>query len=130
MFDKSVHILKEMTLVVYQDLLTGASISPKAMMHFPLFQIPPIFEKLSESLENFQNFTFSRQISPFSSDDLFLVIDHIFRISPIFPISVPFPSVLRKLLFPPYFDKFPPVLEKFTCFLHTLCVFRFPLLLP
>src|SRR6218665_1898310 len=46
----------------------------------------------------------------------------------IFAVSVHFPPVSRKLLFPPYFDKFPPpVLHKFTCFLHTLRVFRFPL---
>src|SRR6218665_494340 len=45
---------------------------------------------------------------------------------PIFPIFSTYPSVSRKLLFPPYFQKFPPVLEKFTCFLHTLCVFRLP----
>jgi len=43
------------------------------------------------------------------SDDLFLVIDQKFRIPPIFPVSVHFPPVSRKLLFPPYFDKFPPL---------------------
>ena len=53
---------------------------------------------------------------------LFLVIDHKFRISPIFPVSVHFLPVSRKLLFPPTFKNFLPVLEKFTCFLHTLCV--------
>src|SRR6218665_929064 len=70
---------------------------PEAMMHFPtLFQIPPIFEKFSDSVENFRNFTFSRKISPFSSakisDDhflFFLVIDHKFPIFPtIFPVLV------------------------------------------
>ena len=54
---------------------TGASIPPEAMVHFPLFQIPPIFEKFSDSVENFQNFSFSREISRISSakisDDLF-----------------------------------------------------------
>jgi len=69
------------------------------------------------------------------SDDLLLVIDHKFRIfplfskfPPIFPVSVNFTPVSPKLLFPPYFYKFPPVFEKFTCFLHTY-VFRFPLTL-
>src|SRR6218665_314753 len=67
---------------------------PEAMMHFPLFQIPPIFEKVSDSVENF-------------------------------PCFSTFPPVSRKLLFPPTFTN-PSVLEKFTCCLHTLCVFRFP----
>src|SRR6218665_73145 len=58
----------------------------------------------------------------------FLVIAHKFRIfPPIFTVSIHFPPVSRKLFFPPYFDKFSlPVLDKFTCFLHTLRVFRFP----
>src|SRR6218665_3612413 len=101
------------------------------MMHFPsVSNFPHIFEKIS--VEHFQNFTFSRKISRiFSSakisDDLFLVIDHKFRISPLLSLfQYIFPPVSQKLLFPPSFDKFPSVFEKFTCFLHTLCVFRFP----
>src|SRR6218665_2614620 len=46
------------------------------------------------------------------------------NLSPIFPVSVHFPPFSRKLLFPPTLTNF--VLEKFTGFLHTLCVFRFP----
>src|SRR6218665_1440416 len=43
---------------------------------------------------------------------------------PIFAISVHFPPVSRKLFFPPSsLQIFPPVLGKFTCFLHTLRVF-------
>src|SRR6218665_3546872 len=105
---------------------------PETMIHFPpCFRFPPIFEKISDSVENFPNFTFSRTIFPFSSakisHDLFLVIDHKFRISPLFfHASVHFPSVSRKLLFPPTFTNFPPVFEKVTCFLHAFCVFRFP----
>src|SRR6218665_1637412 len=45
---------------------------------------------------------------------------------PIFPVSVHFPSVSRKLLFPPTLTNFPSVLDKFTCFLHILRVFSFP----
>ena len=52
---------------------------------------------------------------------IFLVIDQKFRISP--HIS---PPASRKLLFPPTFQHFPPVLQKFTYFLHAFCVFRFP----
>jgi len=89
----------------------------------PCFRFPPIFEKFPYFVENFQNFTFSRKISPFSSakisDDLFLVVDHKFQYtSPLF----------REIFYSPYFDKFPPVFEKFPCFLHTLCVLRSPLL--
>ena len=62
-------------------------------MHFPLFQIPPIFEKVSGSVDNF-------------------------------PCFSTFPPVSRKLLFPPTFTN-SPVFVTFTCFLHTLCVFRF-----
>src|SRR6218665_3296119 len=37
---------------------------PETMMHFPLFQISPLFsKKCSNSYEHFQNFTFSRKIS-------------------------------------------------------------------
>src|SRR6218665_2466783 len=96
------------------------------------FQIPPIFGKFSDSEENFHNFTFSRKISSFSfaeiSDDLFLVIDHKFRISPLFsPIQYISSSVSRKLLLPPYFDKFPPpVLDKLTCFFTYFTCISFP----
>ena len=37
---------------------------PETMMHFtPVSDFPPIFEKFSDSEENFHNFAFSRQIS-------------------------------------------------------------------
>jgi len=90
-------------------------------MHFPLFQISPLFSK------NFQTGKFSQKISRFPSakisDDLsFLVIDHKFRISPLFSLFQYISPFSRKLLFPPTFKNSPPVLEKFTCFLHTLCI--------
>ena len=69
---------------------SGASILPEATMHFPLFLIPPISENLSDSVENYPNFTFSRKIFRFSSakisDDLFLVVDYKFLISPLFSL--------------------------------------------
>src|SRR6218665_1669285 len=101
-------------------------------MHFPaLFQISPIFEKKSDSVENFLNFTFSRKISLFSfakiSDDLFLVIDHKFRIPPpIFSVSVHFPLVSRKLLFPPHFSKFHPCFTKIHLLLTYFMCISFP----
>ena len=54
---------------------------------------------------------------------------HKFRIPPIFAISIHFPF-LRKLFFPITIQNLPPVFVKFTCFLHNLCVFRFPLVWP
>ena len=75
---------------------------------FPtLFQISPLFSK------NFQSLWKILKMLPFE-----------------FPLCFPcfstFPSpISQKLLFPSTFKNF-PVLEKFTCFLHTLCVFRFP----
>src|SRR6218665_1557647 len=83
---------------------------PEVMMHFhPVSDSPPIFEKISDSVENFQNFTFCRKISRFK-----------FRISPpLFSLFQYISLLLRKLLFHPYFFNFPPFLEKITCFLHT-----------
>src|SRR6218665_2735524 len=100
----------------------------EAMMHFPLFQISPLFaKKFRHSVENFPDFTFSRTFFRFSSaeisDDFFY---YKFSTSPIFPVSLHFP-LFRKNCFP-YFKKFPPVFVKFTCFLHTLYVFPIPLL--
>src|SRR6218665_666369 len=80
---------------MHKEVLTlqkpGASIPPETMMHFPLcFRFPPYFRKIFGLSENFYNFTFSRKISSLSSakisDDFFLVIDHIFRISPLFSL--------------------------------------------
>src|SRR6218665_893367 len=96
----------------------------------PCFRFPPYFRKIFGLSEFFYNFTFSRKISSLSSakisDDFFLVINHKFRISSYFRSFSTFPPVSRKLFFPPYFYNFPPVLGKFTCFLHTLRVFRSP----
>src|SRR6218665_3197702 len=63
------------------------------------------------------------------SDDLlfFLVINHKFRIFPLFSLfQYISPLFSENYYFPPTFKNFPPVLEIFTCFSHTLCVFRFP----
>ena len=72
---------------------------------------------------------------------IFLVIDHKFRISPFFSCFSTFPPCFAKIIISPLLlkisvphlkflgDRLPqslPVLQKFTCFLHTLCVFRFP----
>src|SRR6218665_4216354 len=97
------------------------------MMHFPpCFKFPPYFRKIFGLSENFYNFTFSRKISSLSSakisDDLFLVIDHIFRISPLFSLFQYISPLFREnYFFPLLLQIFPPILG--TCFLHTLRVF-------
>ena len=93
---------------------SGASIPPEAMMHFPLFQISPYFSK------DFQTFL------------KFLVFYSPKFLMTFFPCFSTFPPSLfrENYYFSPSFKNFPSVLEKFTCFLHTLCVFRFPLLWP
>src|SRR6218665_2006993 len=94
---------------------------PEAMMHFPpCFRFSPIFEKFSESVENFQNFTFSSKIS----DDFFYLSTTNFEFPPCFST---FPPCFAKIIISPFtFTNCPPVLGKFICFLHALCVFRFP----
>src|SRR6218665_3031488 len=98
------------------------------MMHFPLcFRFPPYSRKIFRLCGKFSKcYLSAEKNSRFSSakisKDLFLVIDHKILISPLF-------SLFQYIspLFPICFEKFPPsVLEKFTCFLHTLCVFRVP----
>jgi len=95
----------------------------------PVSDFPPISEKFSDFLKNFNNLTFSRKISWLSaakiSDDLFLVIDHKFRISPLLSLfRYIFPPVSRKLFFPPYFNKFSLCFTQihllYTCF---TCIF-------
>src|SRR6218665_1105639 len=115
------------------------------MMHFPpVSDFPSVFEKNSDSAENFHNFTFSRKMSRFSyakiSDDLyFFLFSHrpqqisnfpsLISNFPLFPsASVPFPLFSETFYFPFYFYKFSPTFEKFTCF-YMLCVhFVSPLL--
>ena len=106
----------------------GASTPSEAMMHFPpCLRFPPYFREIFRLCGKCSNFTFSRKISRFSSakisDDLFLVIDHKFQISPVFPVPVHFPPVSRKLLFLPYFDKFPLCFRKFhQLFAYFMCI--------
>ena len=57
---------------------------------------------------------------------LFLVIDSKFRTSPYFRCFNTFSPYFEKISISPYFFKFPSDFVEFTCFLHTLCVFRFP----
>ena len=101
----------------------------------PCFRFPPYFRKffgLSDIFlqfylfpKNFLTFILQNFWWPF----LLLVIDHKFRISPYFRCFSTFPPCFAKNI-SPYFNKFSlPVLDKFTYFLHTLCVFS-PLFWP
>ena len=92
----------------FPSIFPGASIPPETMMHFPLFQISPISE-------NFRN-----------------VFQTPWKISPILPFPPKISDFddlspfLGDFLFPPTFADFLHDFVKFTCFLHTLFVFRFP----
>src|SRR6218665_4173142 len=104
------------------------------MMHFPppCFRFPPYFRKMFGLSEIFYNFTFSRKISSPSSakisDDLFLVIDHKFRISPLFSLFQYISPLFREnYSFPPTFTNFPPCFRQihllFTYFTYFTCIF-------
>jgi len=90
----------------------GASFPSETMMHFPpLFQIPPYFRKmfrLSGKLSQF--YLFPKNFLIFIRRNfwwLFLVINHKFRIPPIFPVSVHFPLFRKKYYFPLLLQIFP-----------------------
>src|SRR6218665_1151050 len=124
----SAHTYKRTYMSVYVYVFPGTSIHPEAMMHPPCFRCSPYFPKMFRLCEKFSKFyPFSRNFFPFSSakisDDLFLVIEFF----PYFPCdSVHFPLFRKIIILLPAFINFPSVFQKFTCFLHTFCVFRFP----
>jgi len=109
---------------------TGASIPLRQWWFPPCFRFPPVSEKFSNSVENFPNFTSSRKIFWFSSakisDDLFLVINHKFRISPsIIPISIHFPLFHKNVTFP-LLSKFPLCFRQIYVFFTHFTCFSFP----
>src|SRR6218665_1731735 len=76
-------------------------------------------------------FTFSRKFLHYHPPKFlmtfYLVVNHKFRISPLFSLFQYISPCFAKIIISPFTLKnFPPVFQKFTCFLHTLCVFRFP----
>ena len=104
----------------------GASIPHEEMMHFtPCFRFPPISEKFLWPRRFGKKFLFSfAKIS----DDFF--VSHrpqIWNFPSIFVLSVHFPLFRINLSFPLLCQIFP---LKFSCFVHALCDFRSPLLLP
>ena len=113
---------------------SGASIPPWGHDAFPAcFRFPPIFEKFSDSVENFQNFTFSEKFSDFHPPKFLmtfsLIIARKFRISPLFSLFRYISPCFAKIIISPYFEKSPPPFSKNSpAFLHTLCVFFSPTL--
>ena len=105
-------------------------------MHFPpCFRFPPISEKFSDFLKFFYNFT--QKISWLSSTTILLMTffcrrPQISNFPPYFRCFNTFsPCFAKIILSSPAIKKcFPPVLGKFTCFLHALRVFFSPLLWP
>jgi len=82
-----------------------------AMMHFPPFQIFPISEKISDSIENFPNFTFSGKFLDFPQKFLMTFFGHSLQTLnvPIFSLFQYISPIFRKkILFPPYFCKTSP----------------------
>jgi len=101
----------------------------------PLFQISPIFSKTSSYTPRKISpvWPFHKKIPIFIRKNFLRPYSHSPQIWNFpTPISLfEFISPLfREIFLPLYFCKFPSDFVKFTCFLHTLREFRFPLLLP
>src|SRR6218665_2451715 len=101
----------------------------------PLFQISPLFSKNFQTLwkvlkflpfpKKFLDFHLPKCLMTFYS---FSQRPKISNFPPIFPVYIS-PLCFAKIIISPYSENPPPVLEKFTWFLHILCVlciFRFP----
>src|SRR6218665_1332812 len=84
-----------------------------AMLHFPpLFDIPPpYFRKFFGLRGTFSRFDIFPKKFRFSSTKISKDLFYKFRIFPYFPVSIHFPSYSRKLFFPPYFCKIPPLIS-------------------
>ena len=105
--------------------LAGASIPPETMMHFPPVSDSPYFQKNFRLWGKFSQFSFSRKISCFSSneisDDLFF--SHRPQISNfplIFAVSVHFPLFRDKT---PTLTNFPPLFYTNSPALYILYVY-------
>src|SRR6218665_3006192 len=86
----------------------------EAMMHFPLFQIPPISEKF------FRSDLFPKKIFDLHPPK-FLTTFFKFLISPLFSLFHYTSLLLRKNVIFPLLLQISPDFVKFTRFLHTLC---------
>jgi len=114
-------------------LYQGRPSHPETMMHFPPYFRFPLFSKNSKILlEILKFYHFPKKFPIFIRQNFWwLFFSHRLQIlnPPYFACFSTFPLDWRKLLFPPYFHKFPPVFGKFTSFL-ILSVYFPPLLWP
>ena len=112
------------------QLLTGAS-TPWGNDAFPLcFRFPPISENILGLREKFSQFDlFPKKFSIFIRQIFWLPFCHwpkIFQFLPYFRYFNTFPLFREVFHSSPTFTNFPPDFVKFTCFVHTFCLFRFP----
>ena len=115
----------EQNLPVRRPILQGRP-SPLRPWCTPRFRFPLCFQKMFRPCRKFSQF----YLFPKKN---FLVIDHKFRISPlfsnfsfIFSASVHFPLFREHYYFPPTSSNFSPLFQKFTCILHALSCISFP----
>ena len=69
-------------------MLSGASIPPEAMMHFPLFQISSYFRKISDAIGQISQFDLFTQRS-FNFDPPKISYEIVHSLFPIFSNSLP-----------------------------------------
>src|SRR6218665_3513254 len=100
------------------------------MMHFPPVSDFPLFSKsFMILLEISKILPFPEKISDFHPPKFLMTFfysstTNYFEFLPILPVLVYFPPDWRKLLFPPYFHKFPPCFRKIhQLFTYFLCLF-------
>src|SRR6218665_252193 len=91
------------------------------MMHFPPFQISSLFSKNFQTLWRiFQILPFPEKFFHFHPPKFLMTFSNF---PPILPVSVHFSPVSRKLLFPPFFEQFPPVFQKIhLLFTYFMCI--------
>ena len=106
-------------------MLAEASIFPWGHDAFsPLCQIFPYFREIFRLCGKFPEFyLFPKIFSIFIRQNFWWIFEFLLY----FPCFSTFPLCFAKIIISPLlWQIYPPVLEKFTCCLHTLCVFRFP----
>ena len=98
---------------------------PKSMMHYSLFQIPPLF-RICQSQKRFPNFIKKCRFRLPKFLMTFLVIDSIYNF-PIFSRKryTILPHISANVSLPPTFVNFPPDFVKFTCFFTYFVCFSF-----
>jgi len=113
-------------------LWTEVFIPPRGHDAFPpCFRFLPYFRRICTLCGNFSKFyLFTKKLSILIRQNFWWsFLDRRPQISnfPLFSLLQYISLCFAKIIISPtFFAKLPSVFEKFTCFLHTLCVFRFP----